>query len=137
MQIVSTSGGPMKAITIKQPWATLISEGIKEYEFRTWNTNYRGKILIHAGLSTDKKALIDMENYNLEYLNGYILAEAAIEDVIIVDKAFKEYLKEKNYIVYKNIIDSNFNGYAFKLTNIKKIIPIPAKGKLSLWNYEK
>lgn len=137
MQIVSTSGGPMKAITIKQPWATLISEGIKEYEFRTWNTNYRGKILIHAGLSTDKKVLIDMENYNLEYLNGYILAEADIEDVIIVDKAFKEYLKEKNYIVYKNIIDSEFNGYAFKLTNIKKITPIPAKGKLSLWNYEK
>ena len=137
MQIVLTSGGPMKAITIKQPWATLISEGIKEYEFRTWNTNYRGKILIHAGLSTDKEALIDMENYNLEYINGYILAEADIEDVIKVDKAFREYLKEKNYIVYKNIIDSNFNGYAFKLTNIKKITPIPAKGQLSLWNYEK
>lgn len=28
----------MKAITIKQPWATLIAEGYKEYEFRTWKT---------------------------------------------------------------------------------------------------
>lgn len=26
----------MKVITIKQPWATLIAKGYKEYEFRTW-----------------------------------------------------------------------------------------------------
>lgn len=39
----------MKAITIKQPWATLIAKGYKEYEFRTWKTKYRGDILIHAG----------------------------------------------------------------------------------------
>ena len=37
----------MKALTIKEPWATLIIEGYKEYEFRSWKTNYRGKILIH------------------------------------------------------------------------------------------
>lgn len=45
----------MKALTIKEPWATLIIEGYKEYEFRSWKTNYRGKILIHAGKSIDKK----------------------------------------------------------------------------------
>ena len=28
----------MKVLTIKQPRATLIAEGYKEYEFRTWNT---------------------------------------------------------------------------------------------------
>lgn len=36
----------MKVITIKQPFASLIVENIKKYEFRTWKTNYRGKILI-------------------------------------------------------------------------------------------
>ena len=41
----------MKVITIKQPWATLIAEGIKKYEFRSWKTNYRGEIYIHASLS--------------------------------------------------------------------------------------
>ncbi len=30
----------MKVITIKQPWATLIAKGYKEYEFRTWKTKY-------------------------------------------------------------------------------------------------
>ncbi len=43
----------MKAITIKQPWASLIVEGIKDIENRTWKTNYRGRVLIHS--SADKK----------------------------------------------------------------------------------
>lgn len=30
----------MKAITLKQPWATLVAEGIKQYEFRSWKYNY-------------------------------------------------------------------------------------------------
>ena len=38
----------MKVITIKQPFASLIANGIKEYEFRTWKTKYRGKLLIQA-----------------------------------------------------------------------------------------
>lgn len=49
----------MKVITIKQPWATLIAKGYKEYEFRTWRTKYRGDILIHAGKGIDKEALWD------------------------------------------------------------------------------
>jgi hypothetical protein len=39
----------MKVLTLKQPWATLVANGLKEYEFRSWKTNYRGKLLIHAG----------------------------------------------------------------------------------------
>lgn len=38
----------MKALTIKQPWASLIVEGIKDIENRTWKTNYRGRIYVHA-----------------------------------------------------------------------------------------
>lgn len=38
----------MKALTIKQPWASLIVEGIKDIENRTWKTKYRGRIYIHA-----------------------------------------------------------------------------------------
>jgi hypothetical protein len=43
----------MKALTIKQPWASLIARGIKDVENRTWRTNYRGRIYIHA--SANKK----------------------------------------------------------------------------------
>lgn len=49
----------MKVLTLKQPWATLVAEGIKKYEFRTWKTNYRGKVLIHAGAGVEKKSWLD------------------------------------------------------------------------------
>ena len=43
----------MKAITIKQPWASLIVSGLKDIENRTWKTNFRGRVLIHAGMKAD------------------------------------------------------------------------------------
>jgi hypothetical protein len=36
----------MKAISIQQPWATLICAGIKRAEVRTWQTKHRGDLLI-------------------------------------------------------------------------------------------
>lgn len=38
----------MKAITIWQPYASLIAAGLKEYETRSWPTRYRGPIAIHS-----------------------------------------------------------------------------------------
>lgn len=45
----------MKAITIKQPWSTLIALGLKRYETRSWQTKYRGKLAIHAGKTVDEE----------------------------------------------------------------------------------
>ena len=36
----------MKAISIKQPWASLVAAGYKTVECRTWKTAYRGQLLI-------------------------------------------------------------------------------------------
>ena len=38
----------MKAITVWQPWASLLVSGRKRYETRSWATTYRGPIAIHA-----------------------------------------------------------------------------------------
>lgn len=38
----------IKAITLWQPWATLIAIGAKKIETRSWSTNYRGPLAIHA-----------------------------------------------------------------------------------------
>ena len=127
----------MKVITIKQPWASLIVEGYKEYEFRTWNTKYRGDILIHAGKSVDKKAMERFKDYNLEYPTGCIIGKAKLVDSILVDKTFIQSVVPKNPLVYKNLIDDNdIKRYAFKLENVQKIKHIYINGKLSLWNYE-
>ena len=34
----------MKVITLKQPWATLVAEGLKKYEFRSWKFHYRDQL---------------------------------------------------------------------------------------------
>ncbi len=129
----------MKAITIKQPWATLIAEGYKEYEFRNWKTKYRGEILIHAGKGIDKKAMERFQYLNLKYPIGQIIAKAIITDCVKVDDELREELKKKDPIVYKGVINKTSNdwdGYGFKLENIERIEPIEISGKLSLWNYE-
>ncbi|WP_230938422.1 ASCH domain-containing protein [Burkholderia multivorans] len=38
----------MKALSIRQPWAWLVTAGHKDIENRTWPTSYRGPLLIHA-----------------------------------------------------------------------------------------
>lgn len=38
----------MKAITLTQPWATLVAIGAKKFETRSWQTSYRGPLAIHA-----------------------------------------------------------------------------------------
>lgn len=38
----------MKALTLHQPWATLVALGVKTIETRSWSTRYRGRLLIHA-----------------------------------------------------------------------------------------
>ena len=43
----------VRAISLWQPWATLIANGHKRYETRAWRTAYRGPLLIHAGLGAD------------------------------------------------------------------------------------
>lgn len=127
----------MKVITIKQPWATLIAKGYKEYEFRTWKTKYRGEILIHAGKGIDKKAMARFKYLNLEYPVGQIIAKATITDCIYVDEDFAQKMFKKDPKVYKGLLNNDgWNGYGFKLENVEEIKPIEVNGKLSLWDYD-
>ncbi len=47
----------MKAITIWQPWASLIACGAKKFETRSWATNYRGPIAIHVAKKDVRKII--------------------------------------------------------------------------------
>lgn len=49
----------MKAVSLWQPWATLIAIGAKRFETRSWDTNYRGPLAIHA---TKRRAVNDKLN---------------------------------------------------------------------------
>ena len=125
----------MKVLTIKEPWASLIINGYKGYEFRGWKTNYRGKILISTSKVIEKEVLDRFACYNICYNPGYIIGEANLEDCILVDEKFNKKLKKINSRVYAG--SNHTEKYAWKLNDIKKYEnPIPCKGKLGLWNYE-
>ena len=124
----------MKAITLKQPWATLVAEGIKKYEFRTWKTNYRGIVLIHAGAGIDKKEMEKFKDLNLDYPAKRIIAEVEIEDCLELNDDLNKKIIEENNIAYGS---KYRNGYAWKLKNVKKIeIDEEINGKLGFWNYD-
>ena len=38
-----------KALSVRQPDAWFLVQGLKICENRTWNTNHRGTLIIHAG----------------------------------------------------------------------------------------
>lgn len=42
------AGGTHKALTLWQPWASLVALGVKTIETRSWSTAYRGPLAIHA-----------------------------------------------------------------------------------------
>ncbi len=124
----------MKVLTLKQPWATLVAEGIKKYEFRSWKTKYRGKLLIHAGAGVDKKELKRFEKLKLDYPSKRIIAEVELEDCLKIDEELNNKIIAENNIAYGS---KKREGYAWKLTNIKKIESKEIiNGKLGLWNID-
>ena len=88
----------VKVLTLKQPWATLVAEGIKKYEFRSWKIKYRGKVLIHAGIGIDKDEMKKFENMDLEFPSKRILAEVEIEDCLELDDDLNQKIINENNI---------------------------------------
>jgi hypothetical protein len=46
----------LKILSIRQPWAHLVTQGSKNIENRVWPTHYRGPFLIHASLTINRMA---------------------------------------------------------------------------------
>lgn len=45
----------MRALSIKQPWASLIMSGRKTLEVRSWSTPYRGPVIVCASAQPDRE----------------------------------------------------------------------------------
>lgn len=126
----------MKVLTIKQPWATLIMQGDKRFEFRSWQTKYRGDLLIHAGKGTDKEAMKRLAKYLPDEIPlGKILGKVTLVDCIRMCPEFKEMLLKENSDIYtKSSFSENFG---WQVENVQVFDePIEAKGHLSLWEYD-
>lgn len=49
----------MRIISLWQPWASAISLGLKQFETRSWSTNYSGLLAIHAAKRSCKAPELD------------------------------------------------------------------------------
>ena len=63
-------------------------------------TKYRGKILIHAGMSLERDMAKRFDDYNLNYGFGEIVGEAELTDCILVTEKFMDKLKKKYPLAY-------------------------------------
>ncbi|HEX8575775.1 MAG TPA: ASCH domain-containing protein [Flavobacterium sp.] len=141
----------MKALSIKQPWASLIAHGIKDIENRTWKTNFRGRIYIHASARTAEfidlvsnpasnqlfihsASLRDNHDIFKTYPHAAIIGEVDIIDCVInhssiwAEKSDWQEVGWTEKQIY-NWVLANPVLYNKPILNVK--------GKLSFWEYEK
>lgn len=117
----------MKALSIRQPYAWLIVNGHKDIENRDWATNFRGRVLIHAGLTYPKRDYRDdAEDYPDQYGGSYPARESMIGGIVgvatitgCVDRSDSKWF---------------MGPYGFTLTDAKPLPFVPCKGMLGFFN---
>ena len=75
----------LPVLSVRQPWASYLVSGLKSVELRTWVSNYRGWLWIHAGKKPD---MIAMKLLNLrieEFRYGGLVGLAKLEDYLLID----------------------------------------------------
>ncbi|MED1955109.1 ASCH domain-containing protein [Brevibacillus centrosporus] len=140
----------MKAITLHQPWATLIALGEKRFETRSWATKYRGPIAIHAAKKVDKeicqqepfRSVLAKHGYTADNLpTGAVVAKCQLVDCHQIIST--GYDAATLYAVgIPKVRDNEFafgwykaGRYAWEMADVKPIDPVPAKGQQGLWNW--
>lgn len=130
----------MKVLSLTEPFATLILNGNKCVETRSWKTSYRGELYIHASMT--KVSKIDLEDNELMSLVenkkmnfGYIICKCNLVDCVYMTKEYVELMKKKNYqeFICGEYKEGRYAWILEDITPLKK--PIKAKGKLNIWNF--
>lgn len=133
----------MKAISLWQPWASLVAVGAKEYETRSWPTSYRGPLVIHAAkrwtplevaaaLDPHFKSALKAAGLNPTHLPlGAALCVVDLVDVVTTESVRWDI--DSTERAFGNYTDGRF---AWKLANIRTFdVPIPWLGHQGLWDY--
>jgi hypothetical protein len=139
----------MKVISLLQPWASLVVSGHKKIETRSWNTKYRGPLLIHASKKSDgfNRQLYYQwrEGFRLntpaweELPFGAIIGQVNLVDTETSENIAANLPKSIYWGVDKELAfgDYSFNRYGWYLSNpVQFPAIIPAKGQLGIWEYD-
>lgn len=110
----------MRALTIRQPWASLIICGAKDVENRTWTTRYRGPLAVHAGHRFDQDLQVWQRRIAATvdcFPRGAVIG---VVDLIDVVRDSRSRWAEPT-------------SYHWVLANPRAIEPVPVRGRLGLW----
>lgn len=131
----------MKALSIRQPWAEMIVQRLKKIETRTWQTDYRGDLLICAGAKPDDWLTIRPETTHpklgtwcdapdprdSDFEQFYHFGKAiCIAELYHIEPMTEDHQIEACCDVYPG-------AFAWHLRNIRPIQPFPVKGRLGLF----
>lgn len=138
----------IKAITLWQPWASLLALGPKKYETRSWKTNHRGWIAIHAaskfdGLVNDAYHRFEKELIEIGYdpiweaPRGAVVAIANLSSIIKCGGALtSQYLIPDLHDVLP-YGDYSPGRFVWVFSEIVPVLPpVPATGGQRLWNWD-
>lgn len=111
----------MKALSLTQPYANFIRDGIKTLETRKWKTNYRGPLLI---CSTKQKVRNSL---------GDIMEPRGMAICIVDVIGCWPMTKEDEDAACIELYDK---AWAWEINNLKVIEPFPVKGQLKIFNVD-
>lgn len=130
----------IKALSLWQPWASLIALRDKEYETRGWETNWRGQLVIHAAKYQGEMNICRTSPFRecliaggitkpSEMPMGVALCVVDLVDCIPVEKLWGDLTtKEQAFGNYQA------GRFAWKLANVRIFpTPIPCRGMQGLW----
>lgn len=114
----------LRALSVRQPWAWCIVHGHKPVENRSWRTNYRGPLLIHAGQRFD--------------VDGYRWIQAHFPDLLMpprdaFDRGGFVGCAELVDVVEAHTSPWFFGPYGFVLERAEPLSFRPARGRLGIY----
>lgn len=136
----------MKALSLLQPWATLVVTGAKKVETRARSTAYRGALLIHASKGKAGEIFADepaFKKYIPQFNRlpfGFIIGKVILTDVIRIGTGHLQYatsdIMNTLTMEEKAFGDYTPGRFAWILENpVEFKTPLGARGTLTLWEY--
>jgi hypothetical protein len=152
------AGSECRALSLWQPWASLVIAGVKRIETRCWPTSYRGKLAIQASVNVPKlareevmnspqlrastrmvardlygKELLDIEELMVSLPRGMVLGTVELLDVV----RMTEGNMPAEGSVERALGDYQEGRYMWMLGKVERFErPVPAKGGQRLWVWD-
>lgn len=130
----------MKAITISQPYASLIASGEKWIENRTWPTRYRGKLAIHAGLGRQYLSKDELAKYPTGCIIAVcnLVACVTLEQILDNEGASRnghEVLIPGSKRAWWEAADHEYAAgpWCWVLEDVQPVENVPVRGMQGLW----